>query len=82
MIAARYPRKVLVMNASVDRHCPDGAWEKYAFGMLSEGECEPVEEHLLICSACQDSLAEADEYVRVVKGALVLLDTPMSSHEY
>jgi hypothetical protein len=27
------------------------------------------EEHLLICARCQDRLAEADEYVRVMKGA-------------
>ena len=59
------------MNASFDRHFPDDAWEKYALGMLSEGECGPMEEHLLICSPCQDSLAEADEYIRVVKAALV-----------
>jgi hypothetical protein len=70
------------MTASLDRHCPDGAWEKYTLGMLSEDECRPLEEHLLISSACQDSLAEADEYVRVVKAALVLSGTPMFSHQY
>jgi hypothetical protein len=47
-------------------------WEEYAMGMQSEEACEPLEEHLLICSACQDLLAEADEYIRVAKTAAAL----------
>lgn len=39
-------------------------------GMLSEGDCEPLEEHLLVCSKCQDLLAEADEYIRVIRAGL------------
>ena len=65
------------MNANFDRHCPDGAWEGYALGMLSKEDCKPLEEHLLICSACQDSLAEADEYIRAVKAALAALGTQL-----
>jgi len=58
------------MNTKVDRHYPDGSWEEYALGMLSDEDCKLLEEHLLICSACQDLLAEVDEYIRVVKTAL------------
>jgi predicted anti-sigma-YlaC factor YlaD len=58
------------MNAKFVRHCPDGCWEEYALGMLSDEDCKPLEEHLLICSACQDLLAEVDEYIRVAKTAL------------
>ena len=58
------------MNAGFDRHFPPQVWEEYALGNLSEQDCEPVEEHLLICSVCQQLLAEADEYIRIAKAAL------------
>jgi hypothetical protein len=58
------------MNASFDRHSSTEVWEKYAMGMLSQEDCKPLEEHLLICPACQDLLAETDEYIRVTKTAL------------
>jgi hypothetical protein len=58
------------MNASFDRHVSPEVWEEYAMGVQSEEERKPLEEHLLICPACQDMLAEADEYIRVAKAAL------------
>jgi hypothetical protein len=70
------------MNASFDRHVPAAAlcalfpaqvWEEYAMGMQPEGDCTSLEEHLLICSACQDMLAEVDEYLEVAKAAMALL---------
>jgi hypothetical protein len=57
------------MNAGFD-HFPAEIWEAYSLGMLSEKDCVPVEEHLLICLACQRLLEEADEYIRVAKAAL------------
>ena len=38
-------------------------------GMRSEEDCAVLEEHLLMCAACQDLLAEADDYIQVVKAA-------------
>ncbi len=61
------------MNTGFDRHFSEQVIEEYALGMRSEEECTPLVEHLLICAACQDLLAEADEYVHVVKAAAVLL---------
>ena len=58
------------MNASFDQHFSTEVWEKYALGLLTEEDCTPVEEHLLICSVCQQLLAEADEYIRIAKAAL------------
>lgn len=58
------------MNASLDRHLAAEVWEEYALGMRSEEDCKPLEEHLLICSDCQDVLAEADDYIRVMKAAM------------
>ena len=48
-------------------------WENFALHKLSDQECAPLEEHLLICHACQDLLAEIDEYIEVVKTAAALL---------
>jgi len=60
------------MNAGFDRHYPAEVWEKYSMGMQSEDDCTPLEEHLLLCPACQDLVAQADEYIRVVKAAAAL----------
>jgi hypothetical protein len=60
------------MNASFDRHFPEQVWEEYAMGLRSEEDCKSLEEHLLICSTCQDLLAEVDEYIRVAKAAAAL----------
>jgi hypothetical protein len=61
------------MNAGFDRHFSEQVIEEYALGMQSKGECTPLEEHLLICSACRDVLADADEYILVMKAAAALL---------
>ncbi len=60
------------MNTCFDRHFPDDAWEEYAMGMLSEENCTALEEHLLICSRCQDRLAELDKYTQIVRAAVAL----------
>jgi anti-sigma factor RsiW len=44
--------------------------------MLSEPECAFWEEHLLICARCQDRVAEADEYVHVMKSAAAAISDP------
>lgn len=44
--------------------------ENYALGLLSEPLIERVETHLFVCHACQDALAEADDYVAAMKAAL------------
>ncbi len=54
--------------------------ERYSIGSLSGPEGEALEEHLLICPACQDQLAEIDAYVRTVRVAASRLrsETPLS----
>jgi hypothetical protein len=61
------------MNTSFDRHFAYQDWEEYALGRRSEEDCTPLEEHLLICHACQDLLAEADAYIQAAKAAAALL---------
>jgi hypothetical protein len=71
------------MNAALDQHYSEPMWEEYAMGRLSGEECERLEEHLLICSACQGLLAEVDQFIQVTKAALSSvrsrLSKPMSS---
>ena len=38
-------------------------------GRLSESETEPVEEHLLLCSVCQDTLTETEDFLRALRTA-------------
>lgn len=61
------------MNAGFISHIPEDLLEEYALGKVPDPNCTPVDEHLLICPACQNSLEEIDEYVRVMRGALVAL---------
>jgi hypothetical protein len=69
-----------VVGASFDRHIPQGhipedMLDEFVMEMLSEQDCAFWEEHLLICTTCQDRVAEADEYVRVVKSAAATFRT-------
>jgi anti-sigma factor RsiW len=47
--------------------------ERYSIGALSDPQGEALEEHLLICPACQDQLAEIDAYVRTMRVAATRL---------
>jgi anti-sigma factor ChrR (cupin superfamily) len=61
------------MNYCLGSHFPEDVLERYAMGKLSRQECVPLEEHLLICPACQTSLAAAEEYTQVVRAAIAAL---------
>ena len=51
-------------------HLTDDALELYSLQRLPESELDSFEEHLLICPACQDRLAESDSYVHTMQQAL------------
>jgi anti-sigma factor RsiW len=57
------------MNAGFNYHVSEDVLETYAMGKLSDEDCAPLEEHLLLCCICQRRLAQTDEYIRVVKAA-------------
>ncbi len=67
------------MLASLE-HAQEEDLERYSIGTLSGPQGEALEEHLLICPACQDQLAEVDAYVRTVRVAASRLrsKTPLS----
>lgn len=61
------------MNADLNRHFSEETWEEYALRRLPEEDSRLMEEHLLLCSRCQDALARVDEYVAAAKAALSFL---------
>ena len=50
-------------------HLSEETLEEYAFGRLSEQETCAVEEHILVCGDCQESLGDVDEYILLMKRA-------------
>ena len=57
------------MGVDLGPHMSDDQIERYSMGAVSEAELEPVEEHLLICEACQNRVTENDLYVAAMQGA-------------
>jgi hypothetical protein len=51
------------------KHIPEDMLDEFVMEMLPEQDYVFWEEHLLICPTCQDRLAQADEYVRLIKTA-------------
>jgi hypothetical protein len=60
-------RLTLETMRDIFRETLDELLERYALGMLPASVCEALEEHLLICSDCQDSLMVTDEYLAPMK---------------
>jgi hypothetical protein len=58
-----------VMQTGTNSHASDEMLERYADGSLAESAAAGLEEHLLICPACQKRLAELDSYVQAMQGA-------------
>ena len=56
-------------------HPEDDQLEQYALGRLTGTEAATVEEHILLCSACQERLQAEDEYLSVMRAALEDLKT-------
>jgi anti-sigma factor ChrR (cupin superfamily) len=51
------------MATAADRHIDEETTEKYAMGKLSARAAALIEEHLLICGRCRQSLAASDAYI-------------------
>lgn len=48
-------------------HPDDDIWEEYSLGRLSGDQLVAVEEHLLVCERCQNTLARNDEIIQRIK---------------
>ncbi len=47
--------------------------EEYCLGRVPAAELAGVEEHLLVCQACQDRLRDTDRYIRVMRSAITAI---------
>jgi hypothetical protein len=63
------------VSASFNRHIPEDMLDEFVMEMLSDQDCAFWEEHLLTCPSCQDRVAQADEYVRLMKSAAATFRT-------
>ncbi len=64
------------MNFCLNVHFADHVLERYAMGKLSNLGAALLEEHVLICKACQNRLVSVEEYVLVLRSALAEFRTP------
>src|SRR5438270_9390075 len=53
----------------------DHQLDLYAIGRLPEAEAALLEEHLLICEACSQRLAETDRFIAALRSANAVLDS-------
>ena len=54
------------MQLHQDSHADDDSLEQYSIGSMAESDVAQLEEHLLVCSACQKRLEEIDAYVTAI----------------
>lgn len=59
------------MDPGREVHISDEDLERYSLNGLPEPDLAVVEEHLLVCPACQDRLEATDAYVRAMREAAV-----------
>lgn len=65
------------MQTSLQVHPSEELLEEYAFGRLMGARLEALEEHLLLCGDCQAGLAQADDFIRLIKaGSQELIADP------
>ena len=55
-----------------NRHISDDDLERYYLGMITqEAELAPLEEHILGCPLCAERAEEAQDYVDIMRAALL-----------
>ncbi|MDZ7638361.1 MAG: hypothetical protein U5J83_08950 [Bryobacterales bacterium] len=52
-----------------EQHIDEDLLELYAMGRLPETQAAPLEEHLLLCEQCRESLTQLDDFVRALASA-------------
>jgi hypothetical protein len=54
-------------------HASEDRLEEYCLGRVPDEELEEIEEHLLVCPACQERLRVTDRYIRTMRAAIASL---------
>jgi hypothetical protein len=60
---------MLVTSPNTNRHMGPEDIEEYSMGTIPEEVSAQFEEHLLVCEACRNRVAESDELVRAMQQA-------------
>jgi hypothetical protein len=69
-VRGAYNLEILVEISPVFQdHPDDDIWEEYSFGRVRDSAEAALEEHLLVCERCQITLANTDQFVRLMKVA-------------
>ena len=68
----------LEIRLSCDQHPSEEMFEEYCFDRLGEDLTAMVEEHFLACTACQRTLQDLEDYIRLIKGATAKLTPSVS----
>ena len=55
---------------SLSSHIEEEVLEAYSLGRIADREAAGLEEHLLLCSACQERLEQTDDFVRAFRVAV------------
>jgi len=63
-------QNLVVMNSQSGSHPTDEELELYSLNRLEEPDLARLEEHLLVCEACQKRLEDIDEFVGAMRVAL------------
>lgn len=62
-------------------HATEETLERFAMGKIPENEVAPLDEHLLVCHACQDRLEQIERFVHETKSAAAALPPERSFGE-
>jgi len=69
------------MQLNRNGHASEESLEQYASGVLEEPALGEIEEHLLICSQCQEHLDEIDAYRAAMRSAAARLEAEEESRK-
>ena len=69
------------MQRDINGHASDEALEQYALGSLEEPLLGEIEEHLLLCSQCQERLKEIDAFRTAMRSAAARLEREEESRK-
>jgi len=70
-----------VMQLDINGHASDECLEQYALGSLEEPLLGEIEEHLLLCSQCQEHLKEIDAFRVAMRSAAARLEREEESRK-
>src|ERR1700730_1468520 len=60
------------VHPSREGHPSEDVLEEYSFGRLAERDTAPLEEHLMLCEDCRDSLEYVEGFIQGMKSGILV----------